>query len=66
MPLDLETMAMLRYAFWMTPEASMSVTQRLRQLISDPDAPIFAAFRQTPLGPPTTRLFNGTNSARRT
>jgi len=47
MPLDLETMGMLRHAVWVTPTASMPVTQRLRQLISDPDAPILAAFRRT-------------------
>jgi len=47
MPLDLETLAMLRYAVWLSPSGSMPVTQRLRQLISDPDAPILTAFRRT-------------------
>lgn len=46
-PLDAETMTMLRHAVWATPSASMPVTHRLRQLISDPDAPILAAFRRT-------------------
>lgn len=47
MPLDLQALAMLRHAVWVTPTEAIPVTQRLRQLLSDPSNPILTAFRRT-------------------
>lgn len=47
MPLDLQALGMLRHAISATPDGAMPLSQRLRQLLSDPEAPILQAFRRT-------------------
>lgn len=47
LPLDLQALAMLRHAVWISPDTAMPVTTRLRQLLSDPNGPLLQAFRRT-------------------